>query len=312
MDDGILKISGLPSDAQNMLLHEVFPIGAQGVCGGLYDTRSGIIQAGHGKTWSAAAGSEISWSDFGLHGHHTVELDSLGGGTVDKVLRAIKDAAPDILGSFSPDSVRVAFENMHGRTIRPGHTLCGWSRDRDRVDDKDQNPKICIVLGSAKIWHSYKYRKEDRESLDVDLRPGDVLVLYGPSRSWVSAVNGFEPRKSLVEESPFDFAHIWLQDHRRLKRLRPEVYNSIHHPSTPVVGGAEYKWMQFAYTVSQCGTDGRMLVEISDGTSSKQGYSGSCDPRSSLGSSMEGRRWKSKVATNVNEFQDEYVQYAGA
>mmetsp|Transcript_77573 Transcript_77573/g.137330 ORF Transcript_77573/g.137330 Transcript_77573/m.137330 type:complete len:979 (-) Transcript_77573:62-2998(-) len=267
--DGILKVAGLPADVQSELLRSVFPQGARGKCGGLYSAKSGMIELQRGKAWSVTAGSKVDWSDLGLHGSHTVQLEKLGGSVVSDVLQSIKEAAPKVLGDFSPDSLRVAFENMHGRSIQPGKTLCGWSRDRDRVGDNDGDPKVCIILGSSKISHGYKKRKSDQESLDVGLRPGDVLVIYGPGRSWFSAVNGFQ-REESAERQPFDFAHIWLQDHRRLQKLRPNVYSSIHHPPTPAAGSPDYKWMQFLYTVTgERSPDGSLLVEMSDSTSAK-------------------------------------------
>merc|ERR1719160_984889 len=230
-------------------------------------------------------------------------MKEIRGIIVEKVLNAIKKAAPpEVLKDFSPDSVRVTFETMHGRTIRQGQTLCGWSRDNDRVDDNDKSPKLCIILGSAKIWKGYKYKKEDRESLDVDLSPGDVLVLYGPARTWVSAVNGFDSQKA---PAPFDFAHVWIQDHRRLQEKRP-------HPPQPVSGGNEYKWMQYAYTVlDKRNSNDEVMVEISDGTAVKREHSRSnansqgqakvakvdeFTPPSRKGDGR-ARRWESKVET---------------
>jgi hypothetical protein len=278
IEDGILKITGLPFDVQSDLLRAVFPPGARGVCGGLYDARRGTIEVGR-KDWSVTNGSQVTWSQLGLHGSHTVQMENLQGSVVELVWNAIKEASPsELLESFHPDSVRVAFESMHGRTIRPGsgQTLCGWSRDNDRVDNKDRSPKVLILGGSAKISKGFKYSKENQESLDVDLSPGDVLVLYGPARTWVSAVNGFEPSKAHASKAPFDFVHIWLHDHRHLQKVIPGVYKSIHHPPTPVKGGNEYKWMQYAYTVSdKRNSDGELIVELSDGGSVTRENAGS-------------------------------------
>lgn len=176
-------------------------------------------------------------------------------------------------------------------TIPEGQTLCGWSKDGDRADDNDKSPKMCIILGSAKIWKGYKYRKEDRDSLDVDLSPGDVLVLYGPARTWVSAVNGFEPQET---PKPFDFAHVWIQDHRSLQQKRPDVYEKIHHPPQPVSGGNEYKWMQYAYTVlDKRNSNDEVMVEMSDGTGVKR--KADFEPPSRKGAG-KGRRWESKAS----------------
>merc|ERR1719191_2114123 len=102
-----------------------------------------------------------------MHGNHVVDLEVVEDDIVNQVLAAVKQSASDVLGKFRPDCVRVAFENMRGRTIRKGQTLCGWSWDRDRVDKNDGAPKVCIILGNATIQHGYKYAKEDQESLDA-------------------------------------------------------------------------------------------------------------------------------------------------
>merc|ERR1712183_687243 len=119
------------------------------------------------------------------------------------------------------------------------------------------------ILGNAKIKHGYKYAKDDRESLDVNLCPGDVLILCGPARAWCSAVNGFE---HCAGSSPFDFAHVWFLDHRRLQKMKPDVYASMHQPPPLAPGGGEYKWMQFNYTVLDNGEGkGEVRMEVSDG-----------------------------------------------
>lgn len=263
IDDGILKVTGMPLQSQRALLHAVFPVGAHGVCGGLYDARRGTIDIGYGETWSRSGTYQTSWAELGMHGNHTVDWDAVEGDIVNNVLAAVKQCTSDVLGNFSPDCVRVAYENMRGRTIRPGQTLCGWSRDRDRVNNNDGAPKMCVILGNAKIQYGYKYAKEDQESLDVELCPGDVLILYGPARTWCSAVNGFEDHEG---SSPFDFAHVWFLDHRRLQKVKPDIYASIHQPPRPAPGGSEYKWMQFTYKV--LGTEEgkeEVRMEVSDG-----------------------------------------------
>eukprot|EP00746_Dinoflagellata_sp_MGD_P006786 gnl/MRDRNA2_/MRDRNA2_113372_c0_seq1.p1 gnl/MRDRNA2_/MRDRNA2_113372_c0~~gnl/MRDRNA2_/MRDRNA2_113372_c0_seq1.p1 ORF type:complete len:778 (+),score=133.31 gnl/MRDRNA2_/MRDRNA2_113372_c0_seq1:66-2399(+) len=308
IDEGILKITGLPADAQSDLLQAVFPPGAQGVFGGLYDARRGTIEVGRDKDWSVTAGSEVTWSQLGLHGQHALQLEELRSSIVENILHAIKEASPEVLRDFSPDSVRVSFETMHGRTIRSGQTLCGWSRDGDRADNSDTSPKVCVIGGSAKIWRGYKYRKEDRESLDVDLNPGDILVLYGPARTWVSAVNGFEEGKQ--GKAPFDFAHIWFQDHRRLHELRPDVHKSIHHPASPAVSNYDYKWMQFPYTVlDKRSPDGEVVMEVSHRTSAKRARVQEFDPPArvvTMEGKSRGRRWQSKVD------EENYEKIAGA
>jgi len=294
IDDGLLKISGLPGAVQDELLAAVFPAGTRGVCGGLYDARSGVIDAGNGEVMSVAGSKEVTMSELGLHGSHIIEWE-LAGSAAGKVLGAAQQAAKDVLEGFSPDCIRVAFENMRGRRIRRGQTLCGWARESDRVDNSDGSPKILVLLGSAKISRGFKYAKEDKESLDVELSPGDMLVLYGPARSWVSAVNGFQPG----DGDPFDFVHVWLQDHRRLKQRKPEIYEKIHSPPAPSPAAFDYKWMQFSYLVLEKPSPGGWaLVELqgdqesSQATSSEAGYKGNSKGR---------RRWTSKTEPENRE-----------
>jgi predicted NAD/FAD-dependent oxidoreductase len=265
VDEGMLKLTGLSPNVQTDLLRAVFSPGATGTCGGLYNARTHSIEVGQDKNFSFNGNSEVAWSKLGLHGSHTVQWENLRGSVVEEVWNAIRDSSPtEVLENFRPDSIRVAFETMHGRSIRQGQTLCGWSRDRDRVDHKDQHPKVYVIVGAGKIWRGFKYRKEDHESLDVGLSSGDVLLRYGPALTWFSAVNGFEPRANPTSDIPFDFVHIWFQDHRQLKAMRPEVYDSIHYPPSPVASSGEYKWMQFAYTVlnDKLDSDGAKMVAV--------------------------------------------------
>jgi hypothetical protein len=101
------------------------------------------------------------------------------------VLVAVREAVSERLGAssplegFSPDSLRVAFENMGGRSIRRGQSLCGWSRDGDLSSQSDGTPKVQLLLGTAQISMGFKYSRGDRDSLDVVLRPGEALVRFG-------------------------------------------------------------------------------------------------------------------------------------
>jgi len=186
---------------------------------------------------------------------------------------------------------------MRGRRITKGQTLCGWSWDNDRADNRDGDPKVLIILGKSTISRGFKYTKQDRMSLDVSLSPGDVLVLYGEARSWASAVNGFEEDRG--RDGPFDFVHMWLLDHRRLRQLKPNVYDSIHNPGVPKPGGAEYRWMQFAYTVlNKCDADGQHLVELRDSQAPSrvqlEAHARREEPSRDTKTRGTGRRWKSK------------------
>eukprot|EP00450_Noctiluca_scintillans_P004605 CAMPEP_0194495690 /NCGR_PEP_ID=MMETSP0253-20130528/13201_1 /TAXON_ID=2966 /ORGANISM="Noctiluca scintillans" /LENGTH=773 /DNA_ID=CAMNT_0039336983 /DNA_START=50 /DNA_END=2371 /DNA_ORIENTATION=- len=309
IDDGLLKLTGVSKDMQHNLLKASFPRGTVGVCGGLWDPKKQLIDLGSGDCWKGSCPRQVTIAELGLHGSHVLEWDSVPD-ELAEVLQAIRHAVPEpkILQHFEPDCARLTFENMCGRTIQRDQTLCGWSRDNDRVNDQDDSPKIMIVLGKSKISRGFKYRKEDRLSLDVSLSPGDILLLHGDARRWVSAVNGFEELPHV--DSPFDFVHLWLLDHRQLQKLRPSVYNSIHHPAVPRPGGVEYKWMQFTYTVlDETDSMGYFHVELNDGTSppedmkveSGEGKEGKDTRFSQL--TAKRRRWHAKRVIVDSDFQ---------
>merc|ERR1712186_41739 len=89
-------------------------------------------------------------------------------------------------------------------------------------------------------------------------------------------------------------------DHRQLKQERPAVYQSIHAPGVPRPGGGEYRWMQFAYTLTN-GPDpqGYSYADLVDSDSiEKAGASVSKerDERSVDGHQDDAkrRRWQSR------------------
>jgi len=227
--------------------------------------------------------------------------DSAGSNTYE-VFEAIKAALPNksILKNFEPNCTRVAFENMGGRAIRKGQTLCGWSWDNDRVSDHDDSPKILLILGKSTISRGFKYSKEDHCSLDVHLSPGDILLMYGDARQWVSAVTGYRAHED-AQDGPYDFVHVWLLDHRRLKQERPAEYKKIHAPDVPEPGGKEYKWMQFAYTLGpERDATGFLKAELRDGSCfGKVSTSALEEEKRGQGPSLgqddsRRRRWQSK------------------
>jgi hypothetical protein len=303
--DGLMKLTGLSKEVQDLLLQSAFQSGS-GVCGGLWDAKKQYIDMGQGEALPGMCPQNVSLADMALHGSHVLNWDSVGSKTYE-VFEAIKASVPNpkILQNFEPDCVRVAFENMRGRTIRKGQTLCGWSRDNDRSSNHDCSPKVLLVLGKSKITRGFKYAKEDRASLDVPLLPGDVLVMYGDARQWVSAVNAYE----YIQEAdgPFDFVHMWFSDHRRLKLERPAIYNSIHCPRVPHPGDAEYKWMQFAYTLDAGRSAKRFLeVELHDSASWSKAQSlvnadesGPCPI--AIQEDSKRRRWQSKRSVLISD-----------
>jgi len=298
--DGLMKLTSFSREVQKLLLESAFPSGAAGVCGGLWDAKQQCIDMGQGEAWRGGCPRRVASTEMGLHGSHVLNWDSAGD-KIYEVFEAIRASVPDpkILQNFEPDCIRVAFENMRGRTIRKGQTLCGWSRDNDRSSNYDFSPKVLLVLGKSTITRGFKYAKEDRASLDVPLSPGDVLVMYGDARQWVSAVNGYEDLQEA--ESPFDFIHMWFLDHRQLKLERPAVYNGIHFPCVPRPGDAEYKWMQFAYTLgTERSAKGFLEVELHDSESfDKAKGSVNADkcgpyPNAVPDDDTKRRRWQSK------------------
>jgi len=249
---------------------------------------------------------------MGLHGSHCADLSAVGG-IPDAILLQVRSAAKGpmrtALESFAPDTARVAFETMHGRKIRSGQTLCGWSKDGDAVRGNGPDVKLLVMLGSSKVTIGFKYDKADRESLDIDMMPGDILVLYGPARTWVTAVCGVQTQQGGAQSS-FDFAHIWLCDHRPLKRSRPEVYDRLHNPAMPKQGDMSYKWMQYKYEVISSATQQPRVKIFSDleagpsQASRRVSLKGAMDqeqegPRES---GSTGRRWRGRG--NSGYYQD--------
>lgn len=303
---GLVKVAGvLDETLQAKLLAGVFPVGTSGVCGGLYDPKTGTLDTGdEGDRWapltapektSSGNGFEASWADLGMHGNHCVDWEKVDGEGAAKealatIQQAVKDGYPRMetgLATFNPDSVYVAFESMKGRSINPkakaksfqcrdktAQTVCGWSSDGDYCGGGDKAPKVWLMLGRAKVTVSFKYSKQDWEALDVVLNPGDALVLFGDARSsWVRAVTGVElnsPTTSASPSTPFDMVNVYFSDHRQLKRAKADKYARMHDPSRPNSSDFEYRWMQYLYTVvgdgGDAATSGRRVVLKGEGS----------------------------------------------
>eukprot|EP00440_Ansanella_granifera_P044186 gb/GFBE01047886.1/.p1 GENE.gb/GFBE01047886.1/~~gb/GFBE01047886.1/.p1 ORF type:complete len:777 (+),score=137.28 gb/GFBE01047886.1/:1-2331(+) len=246
--DGLIKVTGLSQEDQRKLLKGAFPPAARGVCGGLYDAKSGMITGVDGEEWHVEGEQETSWANLGLHGNHAIAWGDFDNSLANELLQGLREAVGQAR-DFAPDSIRVSFENIGNRIIRRGQTLCGWSQDGGRASNRDGSLKAMVLLGSSSVTWSFKYSKEDKESLDVELQPGEALVIFGRARSWVSAISRVETGQK--GSSPFDFAHVTFADHRALKDTRPEVYDRIHSPAMPVPGDFSYKWMQYSYRVCE-------------------------------------------------------------
>lgn len=196
-------------------------------------------------------------------------------GAAAAVLATIRAAAPALpaaaqakLEEFMPCCVRVAFETMGGRQIRPASSLCGWSADKLRANGGDGGLKLLVLLGDASsVTEGFKYsRRKDEQALEVPLRPGEMLLLYGEARSWLSAVTGYAPPKGRAKESggPFSFVHLSFEDLRNYAKAKPKEYGKLLRPSHPSAGDGGYKWMQFSYTVRKApsGPGGLPVIDL--------------------------------------------------
>jgi len=246
---------------------------------------------------------KASLSEIGLHGNHCTgwsEVGQIPTSILSQVRNSARGPTRSALESFTPDTVRVAFETMHGRKIGNGQTLCGWSKDGDAVQAANPDAKLLVMLGSSKVTIGFKYDKADRQALEVDLMPGDILALYGPARTWVSAVCAVQT--GVGRTCPFDFAHIWFCDHRPLKRARPDVYERIHSTAMPRPGDMSYKWMQYTYEVVGPSGDGEPEVMVQSEASMAEVVSNrKVVLRSSSAVNVDGpersktgRRWKGR------------------
>jgi len=295
IDEGLYKVSQLPKAMQNELLAAVFPLGAHGVCGGLYDQKTGRIEVGD-IDWQINGCPEVNWSEMGLHGNHVIDSTQVQGELLDEIIAAVRDACKGsnvrAFDEFKLDTVRVAFETMQGRKIKRGQTLCGWSKDPDHVERAKLDSKALLMLGRSTVTIGFKYSKVDAESLDVELSPGDILLLSGPARTWVSACTGV--KTTADDLMPFDFVNVWLCDHRQLKSSRPETYKKMHAVIAPQMGDFSYKWMQYEYkVVGSTSTGGRRVALIGDQKTLDKVRVGE--------NVASGRRWKSRASNHQED-----------
>jgi hypothetical protein len=258
VDAGCVRLGTLPPSLQAALLREVFAPGAEGVCGGLVEGRR--VRGAHGKPYEPTGTILTDWSGLGLHGNHVVApFDPTQQSAAATLLGAVRAAAPSLpaatrerLSTFEPSSVRVAFETMGGRSIPNGATLCGWSTDRLRASGRDGALKLVVLLGTAQsVTEGFKYRKADKEALELPLKPGDMLLLHDAARDWVSAVTSYTAATTEPSAAgcPFDFAHLSLLDLRGFERAKPAEYAKLLAPQRPKQGEGSYKWMQCGYKV---------------------------------------------------------------
>merc|ERR1719330_2106697 len=175
-------------------------------------------------------------ADMGFHGRHHLALQ--GSAACQALVEAMRASAPHCSATsppeFQPEYVAVSYENLGGRVIKG--TLCGTAHDDDRCSRRgevgDGTPKAFLFLGRAAITLGFKYDKSDRQWLKVRLAPGDCLLRFGSARAWcmgVLKIDGTAPEgRGDRNPCPFDFVHVKLCDHRRLKREKPDLFERCH------------------------------------------------------------------------------------
>lgn len=247
--DGLLCFRGLSHAAQDALYRGAFPAGAEGECGGLMTQEERArwkelgqrgeytVESCFGKKWHVEGESQVApLSDMGFHGRHHLSLAGFAGG--QELLNALRTAAPSCPATkppeFQPEYVSVSYENLGGRVIKG--TLCGTAYDDDRCSRRgevgDGTPKAFLFLGRAAVTVGFKWDKSDRQWLKVRLAPGDCLLRYGAARAWcmgVLKIDSSAPEgRGEANPCPVDFLHVKLQDHRRLRKEKPDLFARCH------------------------------------------------------------------------------------
>jgi len=243
---------------QDDVLESLFPPGTWGICGAADE--GGKIKPVGDKILGA------TFDDLGQHGQHEVFLDNKGNGTsslVQEICEKVQTSLPASSGltKLDADHIKVTFESLLGRRIGPGKnqqkSLCGWSNDHGKVGE-GADPKLLLFLGNCQsLTMSYKYSKQDpdKDKFDILLKPGDVVLFMNDSRNWVQACTEVIPQTSSRNDSskaggknmPFDFSHVWIQDHRPLKKKRLEMWQKIHDDNSKKPD----KWFQNFYEIKR-------------------------------------------------------------
>jgi len=277
LDPELLCFRGLSFGAQDALFQSVFAKGCEGEAGGLMTQEERAkwkemgqhgeytVESCFGKEWHVQAEEVMSLSEMGFHGRHHVALrDSAG---CQALVEAMQAAAPQCSATmapeFEPEYVAVSYENLGGRIIKG--TLCGTAYDDDRCSRRgevgDGTPKAFLFLGRAAVTVGFKYDKADRQWLKVRMAPGDCFLRFGSARAWcmgvlkidTTAIEGRGDRNPC----PFDFVHVKLMDHRRLRQEKPDMYARCHARR---IDPKDDKFnmnpgcFQYAYTILGCDT----------------------------------------------------------
>ncbi|CAE7679267.1 unnamed protein product [Symbiodinium pilosum] len=281
----LLCFRGLSADAQDQLFHSVFAKGCEGECGGLMtqEERSKwklhgtsaeyTVESCHGEKWHVQGEETMALDGMGFHGRHHLPL--LHSDACQELLAALRQAAPKCSAAhppaFQPEYISVSYENLGGRIIKG--TLCGTAYDDDRCcrrgEDGDGTPKAFLFLGRAAITVGFKYDKSDRQWLKVRMAPGDCLLRFGSARAWCMGVlkidNSAPEGRGDSNPCPFDFVHVKIQDHRRLREEKPDLFARCHAKR---IDPQDDKFnmnpgcFQYAYTVLGPGADGRIQCRV--------------------------------------------------
>lgn len=245
----LLCFRGLSFDAQDMLFRSVFSKGCEGEAGGLMtkEERSKWTELGKhgeytvescfGKKWHVEGVQVMPLAEMGFHGRHHLPLQDSE--ACQALIKAMQDAAPHCSAvrspEFMPEHVAVSYENLGGRIIKG--TLCGTAYDDDRCSRRgevgDGTPKAFLFLGRAAVTVGFKVDKyKDRKWMRVRMSPGDCLLRFGSARAWCMAVleidNSASEGRGDENPCPFDFVHVKIMDHRRLRREKPGLFARCH------------------------------------------------------------------------------------
>jgi len=244
----LLCFRGLSPAAQDALYRGVFAVGCEGEAGGLMTReerakwkqlgRSGeyTVQSCFGRKWHVEGEEVMPLADMGFHGRHHLPMGDSA--ECQALAEAIRAAAPHCSAArppeFRPEHLAVSYENLGGRVIKG--TLCGTAYDDDRCSRRgevgDGTPKAFLFLGRAAVTVGFKGDKKERKWLRVRMAPGDCLLRFGAARAWCMGVLKIDTAapegRGDDNVCPFDFVHVKLCDHRRLKRERPNLFTRCH------------------------------------------------------------------------------------
>jgi len=93
-------------------------------------------------------------------------------------------------------------------------------------------PRRFCSWGELQLPSASSTTSSDRQWLKVRMAPGDCLLRFGSARAWCMGVlkidNTAPEGRGSENPCPFDFVHVKLQDHRRLRREKPDLFARCH------------------------------------------------------------------------------------